>query len=143
MQEQLPITINSVGVFERDEQQQAPLFVKLEAWFNFQALTLNWYSDESKIHSFAFVFIADNQIDKLQVDSPEDWTVSQLDHTQVLIKPSGYHTDVKFILANADLKQMMDGAMPVERFFRAIALTIINQQAVIKQLKCIPNPDLN
>lgn len=143
MQEPLPITLSSIGIFDRDEQHQAPLFVKLEAWFNFQALTLNWYSDESKINSFAFVFIADNQTDKLQVDNAEDWTVSQFEQTQVLLKQTGYHTEVKLILANNDLKKMMDGLLPVESFFRNMALAIINQQAVIKQLKCIPNPDVN
>lgn len=137
----LPITINSRGLFDGDETRQAPLFVKLEAWFNYQALTLSWYHDEANIQTFEFVFIADKQLDEQFVDPSKNWQISQIDATQVLTAVDQSHTHNTLILASEDLKQLMDGRYPVESFFRTLLLRVINPQAKAKWLPIMTEPD--
>jgi hypothetical protein len=116
----LPISLNSYGIFDNDAKAQAPVFVKLEAWFNFQALTLQWFADESNVNQ---------------------WHVTKVKNTQVLIRTDIKLTEIKFVLNNDDLKDMMEGRIPVESFFQSLALLMVNEQAVLKGLPPIPAPN--
>lgn len=140
MQEQLPITLNSCGIFDNDEKTQAAIFVKMEAWFNFQALTLNWYSDESNIHTFHVVFMSDTASDRLEIENPTQWHVSQLEKTNIILRHDNANTEIKLVIHSDDLKQMMEGKVPVAPFFQNLALSVINTQAIAKQLPTLPKP---
>lgn len=140
--ENLPITLSSAGIFDQDEIHQAPLCVKLEAWFNFQALKLNWYSDESNIQTFSFKFIADTKIDDLYVDNAE-WLVNRYGNTQVLCKQADKHTESILVLTADDLKQLMNGQLPVESFFRTLVMTAINEYAQTKGLSLMTSPEVS
>ena len=49
MNDNLPIRLNCQGIFEADDPASTSLIERVEAWMNFTAMFLDWFSDESKI----------------------------------------------------------------------------------------------
>ena len=80
MTEQLPISIYACDEFTEQFTKITSVCNKLEAQFNFQAMTANWYCDEDNIHSIklvletskAFAFYQTNQANNIIKNHSDD-----------------------------------------------------------------------
>ena len=139
MEDELPITVTSKGLFEASDKSSQYLFTKLEGWINFQGLRANWYADENLVVKMNIVILPEDLFLDNEVDRSKTWqTISNKDFTAI------YHHDEfntsfdSFImLSNDEIEYAMNHGKEVESIFQNKLKTLVNSLVGFYRLESI------
>lgn len=131
MEQDLPITVTSQGLFEAGDKSSEFLMTKLEAWLNFKALQANWYGDENLVVSIHITIMPEKVFLDNQVDKSLKWqSLSNINTTALFNHDEPSKTFRSFLmLSNDELNEAMANPAKVETMLQKKLATTVNHFA--------------
>lgn len=128
MEQDLPITVTSQGLFEAGDKSSEFLMTKLEAWLNFKALQANWYGDESLVVSMNIVIMPEKVFLDNKVDKSLKWQTFSSNTTTALFNhdPENFRFKSFLMLSNDELNDAMSNPKKVEDMLQKKLGTVAN-----------------
>lgn len=131
MNNDLPIKVDSKGLFEAGDKSSKFLMTKLEAWLNFKALSANWYADESLVISMSLTLLPEVQFLNQQVDNDKQWlSISEKSVTAIYTHYKDNHSFESYIMfSNEELNKAMENPRNVENMLQIKLASAANKMA--------------
>lgn len=137
MNEALPITFTTQGLFESGDSKSEFLIEKLEAWLNYRGLCANWYADEAMVISMAICLLPEKLFLSHQVDQSKSWSTLSMPTALYHHDEQQRHFQCYLMLSNAEIDDAMKAPQMLEQTLQVKLAAVANHFANYYHLAAI------